>query len=178
MVRADRQFLHQILVNLLSNAFKYTPGGTTITISAEPYVPAPENGTRETAPKVLVCVQDAGPGIPPEDIPLLFGKFVRLKRDMVGSVRGTGLGLYICKQMVENMGGRIWVESTGIPGEGSRFCFTLDAPIPSQANESDAPPAVQASSADEAQEPPVAQPAGTEVARESAITQSSSVESR
>ncbi len=164
MVRADRQFLHQILVNLLSNAFKYTPHGTTITISAEPFVHMSENEAQETRPKVLVCISDAGPGIPSEDIPLLFGKFVRLKRDMVGSVRGTGLGLYICKQMVENMGGRIWVESTGIPGEGCRFFFTLDALPSSPADESEAPPVVQSSNADEA--------------RESAITQSSSVESR
>ncbi|HEY6539933.1 MAG TPA: HAMP domain-containing sensor histidine kinase [Ktedonobacteraceae bacterium] len=164
MVRADRQFLHQVLVNLLSNAFKYTPPGTTVVISAEPFAHSSEDGTQETRPKVLVSVQDSGPGIPPEDIPLLFGKFVRLKRDMVGSVRGTGLGLYISKQMVENMGGRIWVESTGIAGEGSRFSFTLDAPPPTLAHASDAPAVAQSSNADEAHEP--------------AIIQSSSVESR
>ena len=167
MVRADRQFLHQVLVNLLSNAFKYTPLGTTITMSAEPFAPSPGGGTQETLPEVLVSVQDSGPGIPPEDIPLLFGKFVRLKRDMVGSIRGTGLGLYISKQMVENMGGRIWVESTGIPGEGSRFSFTLDALLPALADESDAPPATQATNENEAHE-----------AQEPAIIQSSSVESR
>jgi signal transduction histidine kinase len=109
-------------------------------------------------------VQDGGPGIPPADIPLLFGKFVRLKRDMVGSVRGTGLGLYISKQMVENMGGRIWVESTGVPGEGSRFCFTLDALPPTLPDESEPAPVTRSSNADGAQE--------------TAITQSSSVESR
>jgi signal transduction histidine kinase len=164
MVKADRQFLHQVLVNLLSNAFKYSPRGTPITISAEPLVSSQGNGTQEDLPKVLVCVQDGGPGIPPADIPLLFGKFVRLKRDMVGSVRGTGLGLYISKQMVENMGGRIWVESTGVPGEGSRFCFTLDALPPAPPDESEAAPVTQSSNADGAQE--------------TAITQSSSVESR
>ena len=61
---------------------------------------------------------------------MLFGKFVRLKRDLVGSVRGTGLGLYISKQLVEAMGGNIWVESSGIAGEGSRFSFTLPCVIP------------------------------------------------
>jgi signal transduction histidine kinase len=164
MVRADRQFLHQVLVNLLSNAFKYSPRGTPITISAETFVGSSANGVQEDQPKVLLCVQDAGPGIPPVDIPLLFGKFVRLKRDMVGSVRGTGLGLYISKQMVENMGGRIWVESTGVAGEGSRFCFTLDALPPSPSDESEPAADTQSSKADEAQE--------------DAITQSSSAESR
>jgi signal transduction histidine kinase len=164
MISADRQFLHQVLVNLLSNAFKYSPRGTPIMISAEPMVSSPANGTHEDLPKVLICVQDAGPGIPPADIPLLFEKFVRLKRDMVGSARGTGLGLYISKQMVENMGGRIWVESTGVPGEGSRFCFTLDAPLTSPPDESEPAPVTQSSNADEAQE--------------TAITQSSSVESQ
>ena len=74
---------------------------------------------------VCLSVQDAGPGIPAEELPLLFEKFVRLKRDLAGSTRGTGLGLYICKQLVEAMGGRIWVESSGHLGEGSRFCVTL-----------------------------------------------------
>jgi len=76
---------------------------------------------------ILISVKDVGPGIPPEELPLLFGQFVRLKRDLSGSVRGTGLGLYVSKQLVEAMKGRIWVESTGRVGEGSRFCFTLPA---------------------------------------------------
>jgi hypothetical protein len=61
---------------------------------------------------------------------LLFGKFVRLKRDLVGSVRGTGLGLYISKQLVGAMGGTIWVESSGVAGQGSCFSFTLPHVIP------------------------------------------------
>ncbi len=97
-----------------------------IMILAETYTPrqADEN---YAVTSFLICirVQDSGPGIPPEEQPLLFGKFVRLKRDMLSSVRGTGLGLYICKQLVEAMDGSIWVESTGIPGQGSCFCFTL-----------------------------------------------------
>ena len=66
----------------------------------------------------------------PTEAPLLFGKFVRLKRDLVGSVRGTGLGLYISKQLVESMGGNIWVESSGVEGQGSRFSFTLPYAVP------------------------------------------------
>jgi signal transduction histidine kinase len=74
---------------------------------------------------VCLSVQDAGPGIPAEELPLLFEKCVRLKRDLASSTRGIGLGLYICKQLVEAMGGHIRVESSGRLGEGSRFCLTL-----------------------------------------------------
>jgi signal transduction histidine kinase len=122
-VLADRQYANQILLNLVGNAFKYSPPHTSIEISARinANLPAHEN----SQPLVCVSIQDAGPGIPSSEAPLLFGKFVRLKRDLVGSVRGTGLGLYISKQLVEAMGGNIWVESSGIPGQGSRFSFTL-----------------------------------------------------
>jgi len=112
-----------VLRNLLSNAFKYTPPRTTVRVIATRFDPAIQcpDGISEAC----ICVQDAGPGIPPEDIPLLFGKFVRLKRDLASSIRGTGLGLYISKQLVEAMGGSIWVESAGVAGQGSRFYFTL-----------------------------------------------------
>jgi len=75
-------------------------------------------------------VKDAGPGIPPDELSSLFGQFARLKRDISGSVRGSGLGLYISRQLVEAMEGQIWAESTGIPGQGSCFCFTLPAGLP------------------------------------------------
>ncbi len=123
VVQADRQFVCQVLRNLLQNAFKYTPLHTTVRVVATRYDPFTQHPGSSS--QVCICVQDTGPGIPPEDIPLLFGKFVRLKRDLAGSVRGTGLGLYISKQLVEAMGGSIWVESSGIAGQGSRFCFTL-----------------------------------------------------
>ena len=120
LVWADPQSLYHVLQNLLSNVFKYVPTQTIINIEAAQ--PAPFS-------PVCLSVQDAGPGIPPEELPLLFEKFVRLKRDLGGPTRGTGLGLYICKRLVEAMGGRIWVESSGRKGEGSRFCMTLP-PIP------------------------------------------------
>ena len=127
-VLADKQYVHQVLLNLLSNAFKYSPIHTPIEVSARIY----DNSTAKGNKHSLVCVsiQDAGPGIPPNEAPLLFGKFVRLKRDLVGSVRGTGLGLYISKQLVESMGGNIWVESSGVAGQGSRFSFTLPYAVP------------------------------------------------
>jgi signal transduction histidine kinase len=91
-------------------------------ISACPY----DIHAQETSAEyVCISVKDTGPGIPPEEIGLLFERFVRLQRDLAGAKRGTGLGLYISKQLVEAMGGRIWVESSGIEGEGSLFCFTL-----------------------------------------------------
>lgn len=126
IVRADQQYLTQILLNLLSNAFKYSPPQTTVIVSATVCDTSIQEA--DGTPRVTICVQDTGPGIPPSEIPVLFEKFVRLKRDLAGSVRGTGLGLYICKQLVEAMGGHIWVESSGIPGLGSRFCFTLPHP--------------------------------------------------
>ena len=72
-------------------------------------------------------VKDTGPGIPPEEIPQLFQRFARLKRDVSGTIRGTGLGLYVCKQLVEAMNGSIWVESSGKAGEGSCFFVALAA---------------------------------------------------
>jgi signal transduction histidine kinase len=117
---ANPQSLYHVLQNLISNIFKYVPKQTTISIEATQ--PAPSS-------PVLLSVQDAGPGIPPEELPLLFERFVRLKRDLAGPIRGTGLGLYICKCLIEAMGGKIWAESTGRAGEGSRFCLTLP-PIP------------------------------------------------
>jgi signal transduction histidine kinase len=126
VVQADRQSLCRVLRNLLSNAFKYTPAQTSVQVVASRS--DPETGRTDGISQACICVQDTGPGIAPEDIPLLFGKFVRLKRDLAGSKRGTGLGLYISKHLVEAMGGHIWVESAGIVGQGSRFYFTLPAP--------------------------------------------------
>ncbi|HZR44524.1 MAG TPA: ATP-binding protein, partial [Ktedonobacteraceae bacterium] len=125
MVRADQQHLRQILRNLLSNAFKYTPSHTLISVDAT-LIESPIL-EKASSPEVRISVKDNGPGIAPEDIPSLFEKFVRLKRDISSSIRGNGLGLYISKQLVEAMGGRIWVESSGIEGQGSRFCFSLPA---------------------------------------------------
>lgn len=121
-VWADPRLLRQILSNLLSNIFKYVPSQTNICIEATQSTP--------TSP-VSLCVQDAGPGIPPAELPLLFEKFVRLNRDLAGTTRGTGLGLYLCKCLSEAMGGHIWVESSGRQGEGSRFYITLPPSAPS-----------------------------------------------
>lgn len=119
-VCVNEQYLLQVLRNLLSNAFKYSPRSTPVSVSAQC-----EGSDEGEAKTVLISVKDVGPGIPPDELPLLFGRFVRLQRDISGSIRGTGLGLYLSKQMVEKMGGTIWVESSGIAGEGSCFCVAL-----------------------------------------------------
>ena len=113
-VMADAIRLRQVLLNLVSNALKYSPHGTPIEISAE-----------EDAGYVTVCVRDYGSGVPPEEQNRLFERFVRLERDMNSPTRGAGLGLYICRQLLEAMGGTIWVQSTGQVGKGSSFFFTL-----------------------------------------------------
>lgn len=120
-VMADELRLRQILLNLVSNALKYSPPGTTIQIQA-----------LQGQGLVKVSVRDYGLGVPPEDQQRLFERFVRLERDINSPVRGAGLGLYITKRLVEAMGGRLWVESSGIPGEGSTFSFTLQRAAISQ----------------------------------------------
>jgi signal transduction histidine kinase len=117
IARAHALYVRQVLRNLISNALKYSPDGTPVVVSARCH--------NNDIPEVCISVQDVGPGIPVDEIPLLFGQFVRLRRDLSGPVRGIGLGLYISKQLVEAMGGHIWVESAGVSGQGSHFCFTL-----------------------------------------------------
>jgi signal transduction histidine kinase len=113
-VLADELRLRQILLNLVSNALKYSPEGTTIQILA-----------LQGQGMVKISVRDYGLGVPLEDQQRLFERFVRLERDMNSPMRGAGLGLYITKRLVEAMNGRLWVESSGVPGEGSTFSFTL-----------------------------------------------------
>ncbi|MEW5976193.1 MAG: ATP-binding protein [Acidobacteriota bacterium] len=113
-VRADKLRLHEILDNLITNAIKYAGSENEITISVKP---DPAGG------EVVVCVRDRGFGIPEEEIPNLFKKFYRIKNESSRKIRGTGLGLYIVKQMVEAHQGRIWVESKA--GQGSSFLFSL-----------------------------------------------------
>ncbi len=126
LVWANAQYMRQVLRNLLSNALKYAPSGTPIVVSA--FLDEHVVQTTHSKPQVCIGVKDAGPGIPPAEIPLLFEQFVRLQRDLSGKIRGSGLGLYISKQLVEAMGGRIWVESEGIPGPASCMLFRHSLP--------------------------------------------------
>lgn len=129
--------VQQILSNLISNAVKYSPSNTPISVSARMVrVDAPPSQLKDrTAPTtrnmVDIAVRDKGLGIPPEQAPLLFNRFVRLPRDLASNIMGNGLGLYICRVMAETMGGMIWVESAGVEGDGSTFIVRL--PLPPEA---------------------------------------------
>ena len=102
----------QVITNLLSNAIKFSPQGGAIHISAALWEGA-----------VRVSVRDHGEGIAPQNLPKLFRKFSQIDPSATRRAGGAGLGLVICKGIVEQHGGRIWVESA--PGEGSIFHFTL-----------------------------------------------------
>jgi signal transduction histidine kinase len=127
--------LRQILTNLLSNALKYSSSGTPVEVSASTVLeghPAEGRPWRTTASAarqqmVEIKVRDYGLGIPREQNPLLFKRFVRLPRDLASNVVGNGLGLHLCRILAEAMGGTIWVESTGVEGEGSTFIVRLPA---------------------------------------------------
>lgn len=112
-VQADRNRVVQVLFNLVSNAIKFTPGGGSITVQAS------DHGTY-----VEISVADTGLGMNPDQLAKLFQPFTQVHDPMKVTVSGTGLGLYICKALLEAQGGSIQVKSSG-PGQGSTFTFTL-----------------------------------------------------
>ncbi|HEU5199182.1 MAG TPA: HAMP domain-containing sensor histidine kinase [Ktedonobacterales bacterium] len=123
--------LQQVLTNLLSNAGKYSPPGTPIEVAAMVVAGTGDKakGKRgseaEESRQVEITVRDYGLGIPPDQADLLFNRFVRLPRDLASTTVGNGLGLYLCRTLVTAMSGQIWVESTGVSGEGSAFHVQL-----------------------------------------------------
>ena len=113
-ISADSQRVAQVLNNLLSNAAKYSPASSEILVTAS-----------HMEPYVTISVTDEGQGVSSEQLPRLFQKFSRLTlRKDRGEIEGHGLGLAICKGIVEAHGGRIWAESEG-EGSGTRFTFSI-----------------------------------------------------
>ena len=114
LVQADEARITQVLNNLISNAIKYSPDGSEIEI------------TNTVTPKeVVITVADHGNGISAEDQARLFERFFRTDSAIKKSIPGTGLGLFLSRSIIEAHGGRMWVESSGVAGEGSRFSFSL-----------------------------------------------------
>jgi len=111
-VHADPLRLERILYNLLENAVKYSPQGGEIRVLAKP-----------EEDRLVIGIADQGVGISLQDQAKLFGPFQRLEDSRLEGVKGAGLGLLVCRRLVEAHGGRIWLESE--PGQGSTFFFTL-----------------------------------------------------
>jgi PAS domain S-box-containing protein len=107
----DTHRIQEVLTNIINNAIKYTPeGSVTVTLTGDPSV-------------IQIQVQDTGPGISADDLPHLFQKFYRVDNSMTRTIGGTGLGLFICRKIIELYNGRIWAESE--LGKGTTFFINL-----------------------------------------------------
>ena len=111
VVNGDHDKLVQVMINLLSNAVKFTDSGS-VTVS-----------TQLEEDQIIVGVEDTGIGIATEDLPKVFEKFRQVGDTLTDKPKGTGLGLPICKEIIEYLGGQVWVNSS--PGKGSLFAFSL-----------------------------------------------------
>jgi signal transduction histidine kinase len=108
----------QVLTNLLSNAAKYSPPESPITVTVE-----------SQADSVVLSVRDEGIGIPGEDLPRLFQRYARAHNAVAQDIEGLGLGLYLCRGIVEAHGGRIWATSPGV-GQGATMVVQLPLHAP------------------------------------------------
>jgi signal transduction histidine kinase len=137
LVRGDSSRLLQVIGNLVQNAIKYSPLGGPVTVRLRQRILSEGMTTAGKEPgKVLpverkrlieVCVEDKGMGVPKDAQTHLFERFYRASNTQGSKVRGVGLGLYLVAELLRLHGGSIRVESSGIPGEGSNFIFTLPA---------------------------------------------------
>jgi two-component system sensor histidine kinase KdpD len=114
MVRADSKLIVQVIVNLIGNALKYTPSGSTIRLSA-----------KQNDHVVIVSVEDDGPGISPEEKEKIFEMFYVGDNTASSGRKSLGLGLALCRTIVNTHGGKIWVEDNS--PHGAVFSFTLPA---------------------------------------------------
>ncbi len=113
-IKGDPERIRQILINLLGNAFHYTPSNGMVNVKAH-----------RLGEEIQVDIKDDGVGIPPKEQERIFDRFYRGGNHMVIATAGTGLGLSIVAKLINMHHGRIWVQSSGIEGEGSTFSFTL-----------------------------------------------------
>lgn len=112
MINADQDKIEQVLINFINNAVKYSPQGTSINVSAV-----------EQDQYIRVCVKDEGMGIPAKDLPYIFDRFYRVDGEHLKSVKGFGIGLYLCREIIERHGGKLGVDS--VVGAGSNFWFEI-----------------------------------------------------
>ncbi|OGO68809.1 MAG: hypothetical protein A2Z49_02620 [Chloroflexi bacterium RBG_19FT_COMBO_56_12] len=117
----DPERIQQIIDNLVANSYQYTPENGHIWLRIF-----------QSGDELQVEVKDNGIGIPPEDQPRIFQRFFRGEDQLILANSGTGLGLSIVKHLVEMHKGRIWFESSGVPGQGSVFSFTMPIYQPDQ----------------------------------------------
>ncbi len=117
LVYADENMLNAVIRNLTSNALKFTTAGGMVSLSVQP--------SKTDSNLAEISVSDTGVGISPENLAKLFKLEVTHTTRGTAQEKGTGLGLIICQEMVEKNGGRIWIESDGIPGRGTTVKFTV-----------------------------------------------------
>lgn len=123
LVRGDAARLGIVFTNLLTNALTYTPSGGMVAIA----VASQQSPARDGTPLLRITVTDTGPGIPAEFRERVFEKFFRVEHyrgNGTQGVRGAGIGLYLCRQIIEAHGGTIWCEP-GDEGRGTRIAFCL-----------------------------------------------------
>jgi signal transduction histidine kinase len=119
MLEADEMRLEQVLGNLLSNAVKYSPEGGPVTVSVR---------ADRRAGVAEVRIRDAGIGIPATEQAQMFQRFARASNVHERQIPGTGLGLFVCRELIERQGGHIWFDST--EGVGTTFFLTLPLYVP------------------------------------------------
>jgi two-component system sensor histidine kinase KdpD len=112
MVDIDARRIRQVLDNLIDNAIKYSDGTSNIVVTV-----------KKDGSELCISVADKGVGIPPDDLGRIFDRMYRAEQRLSHGSKGLGLGLSVCKGMVEAHGGRIWVDS--VVGAGSTFHFTF-----------------------------------------------------